>query len=202
MPAIAVVGDRNPEYETHRGIDRVLGSLPPGLTGRWCATESLDPAEATSAEGVWIAPGTPYRNREAVLEVIRHARADEQPILATCDGFQHMLLEYARSVAGIERAEHEEDHPAAGALLISRLSCSLIGEIRPVTAIPGTTASAICGLEPFDGFHYCNFGLSECSRPLSPRPASSSQAAHRTRAWRSSSSPATASISARCSSRR
>ena len=34
-----------------------------------------------------------------------------------------------------------------------------IGEVRLVTPIPGTRFAAICGSEPFEGFHYCSFGL-------------------------------------------
>lgn len=156
---IAVVGDRDERYETHRGIDRVLASLPAALTGAWHPTDELDPEEMAAAGGVWVAPGTPYRDRDAVLATIRHARKRDQPILGSCGGFQHMVLEFARSVAGIASAEHEEEHPEADDVVLTRLACSLVGQVRPVTAVAGTRAAAICGLEPFDGFHYCNFGL-------------------------------------------
>ena len=63
MSVIAVVGDRDPRYETHRGIDRVLDSLPVGLGGAWHATDALDTEEIAAADGVWMAPGTPYRDR-------------------------------------------------------------------------------------------------------------------------------------------
>ena len=156
---LAVVGDRDERYETHRGIDRVLASLPEGLAGAWHATDELELDDVAAAAGVWIAPGTPYRDRDAVLDVIRRAREHGQPLLASCGGFQHVVLEYARSVAGIEDAEHEEDQPEARDAVVARLSCSLIGQVRPVTAVPGTRAAEICGLEPFDGSHYCNYGL-------------------------------------------
>jgi len=159
MATIIVVGDRDERYETHRGIDRVLAALPEGLTGAWHPTDALDAGTGASADGIWMAPGTPYRDRAAALGVIRHARESGRPILGSCGGFQHMLLEFARSVAGIEDAEHEEEHPDAPALVLTRLSCSLIGQIRPVTTVPGTMAAAVCGPGPFDGFHYCNFGL-------------------------------------------
>lgn len=152
------MGDRDERFETHRGIDRVLASLPAGLTGTWHATDELS-HDVTDAGGVWIAPGTPYRDRDAVLAVIRSARERGQPILGSCGGFQHMVLEFARSVARIPGAEHEEEHGEASELVLARLTCSLVGEVRSVTTVPGTRAAAICGLEPFDCFHYCNFGL-------------------------------------------
>ena len=43
--------------------------------------------------------------------------------------------------------------------VVSRLACSLVGEVRRVTPIPGTRFAAICGTEPFEGYHYCSFGL-------------------------------------------
>jgi CTP synthase (UTP-ammonia lyase) len=159
MAVIAVVGDHDERYETHRGIDRVLASLPQGLSGAWQATDELDPDGTAAAAAVWIAPGTPYRDRAAALAVLRHAREHDQPILGSCGGFQHMLLEFARSVAGIDEAEHEEEHPNAETLVLTRLSCSLIGQIRPVTTVAGSMAAGICGPGPFAGFHYCNFGL-------------------------------------------
>ena len=156
---MAVVGDRDERYETHRGIDRVLSSLPDGLLGYWFATDELDPHDVAAADGVWVAPGSPYRDRDAVLAVIGRARTSGQPILGSCGGFQHMVLEFARSMAGIAAAEHGEEHPDAADLLVTRLACSLVGQVRPVTTVPGTRAAAICGSEPFDGFHYCRFGL-------------------------------------------
>ncbi len=156
---IVVVGDRDERYETHRGIDRVLTSLPAGLVGGWQATDELDPIEVEDAAGVWVAPGSPYRDRDAVLNVIRAAREGGQPLLASCGGFQHVVLEFARNVAGIGEAEHGEDVPDAADAVVTRLSCSLVGQVRPVTAVPGTRAAALCGLAPFDGFHFCNYGL-------------------------------------------
>jgi CTP synthase (UTP-ammonia lyase) len=159
MTWLAVVGDRDTRYETHRGIDRVLASLPDGLEGEWHASDGIAADRIGAAAGIWVAPGTPYRDRDAVLEVIRQAREKGRPLLATCGGFQHLVLEYARNVAGIEHAEHAEDAPTAEDVVVTRLTCSLVGETRPVTTVPGTRAAAICGPGPFDGFHYCNYGL-------------------------------------------
>lgn len=202
MRALAVVGDRDERYETHRGIDRVLTSLPDALRGSWHATDELDPDEVAAADAVWIAPGTPYRARDAVLAVIRHAREGGQPLLGSCGGFQHLVLEFARSVAGIDEAEHGEEHPEAAEVVITGLACSLVGQVRPVTAVAGTRAAEICGVEPFDGFHYCSFGLDprfeqrlvDAGLVLSGMPP--------TQASRSSSSRSTPSTSGRCSSRR
>jgi CTP synthase (UTP-ammonia lyase) len=69
-----------------------------------------------------------------------------------------VLVEYARSVAGIADAAHAEVD-IAGAMVVSALSCSLVGRYRTVRAVPGTMAAAICGTGPMDGYHYCSYGL-------------------------------------------
>ena len=81
------------------------------------------------------------------------------PFLGTCGGFQHALVELARSRAGLVDAAHEESDPAAVDPVVSRLACSLVGEVRIVTPIAGTRFASICGTEPFEGYHYCRFGL-------------------------------------------
>jgi CTP synthase (UTP-ammonia lyase) len=81
------------------------------------------------------------------------------PMLGTCGGFQHMALEYARNAAGIAGAAHAETDPDGGELVIAPLACSLVGEERTIRPVDGTRLAAVCGPEPFTGFHYCNYGL-------------------------------------------
>ena len=71
------------------------------------------------------------------------------PILGTCGGFQYMAVEFARNVAGIAGAGHEEVDPDTEDIVVGRLACSLVGEERVVTALPGTRLAALCGIEPF-----------------------------------------------------
>ena len=155
--SIAVLGDRNPEYLTHRELDATLALMPADVDARWLPTP--DAAFAADADGLWVVPGTPYQDDDAVLEAIRTARAEGMPILGTCGGFQYMLVEFARNVAGLDDAAHAETDPDAPEPVVARLSCSLVGEERPVTAIAGTRIAALCGPAPFTGFHWCNYGL-------------------------------------------
>jgi CTP synthase (UTP-ammonia lyase) len=149
-PSIAVVGDRNPEYPTHRALDAAGAD--------WMATDAID---LDGVDGVWLAPGTPYRDDGAVYELIRHARETGLPFLGTCGGFQYALVEFARGVAGIAGAAHAETDPDAGDPVVHRLACSLVGERRTVAPVAGTRLASICGDDPFEGVHWCNFGLSE-----------------------------------------
>src|SRR5512144_2095765 len=108
---IAVLGDRNPEYPTHRELDAALGLMPADVDARWLPSPQAE--SAAEADGLWVVPGTPYRDGDAVLEALRLARSEGLPILGTCGGFQHMLLEFARNVAGLVDAAHAETDPDA-----------------------------------------------------------------------------------------
>jgi CTP synthase (UTP-ammonia lyase) len=155
---IAVLGDRNLEYVTHRELDAALALFPDWARGEWVSTDSDVHAALDRADGVWIVSGGPYRDDDAVYAAIRHLRERGTPLLATCSGFQYVVIELARSLAGID-AHHAETDPDAQALVAAPLACSLIGEERTVTCVPGTRLAELCGNEPFLGFHWCNYGL-------------------------------------------
>jgi CTP synthase (UTP-ammonia lyase) len=155
--SIAVLGDRNVEQLTHREIDATLGLMPADVAADWLPSPEAE--AAADADGLWVAPGTPYRDDDAVLEAIRRARTAGTPILGTCGGFQYMLVEFARNVAGIEEAAHAEADPDATAPVVAPLLCSLVAEERLVTAVAGTRVGSLCGTAPFTGFHWCNYGL-------------------------------------------
>jgi CTP synthase (UTP-ammonia lyase) len=122
-------------------------------------TDTFEATRASEADGVWVVPGSPYRDDAAVYAAITTARTSGQPFLGTCGGFQYAVIEFARNVVGLADADHAETAPAGRTLVVDRLACSLIGEERRVTAVPGTRMHSLCGSTPFVGFHWCNFGV-------------------------------------------
>lgn len=62
------------------------------------------------------------------MDVIRHCRTNHVPLLGTCGGYQHIVIEYARNVLSIEDAEHAEYDPYASNLVVNKLVCSLAGK--------------------------------------------------------------------------
>jgi CTP synthase (UTP-ammonia lyase) len=160
MPiTIAVVGDRDPSYLTHRELDATLALMPAGVEARWVATDGPDAARLDRFDALWVVPGTPYRDDRPVFTGIERARREAVPILGTCGGFQHMVVEFARNAAGIRDAAHAEAEPGAAVHAVSPLACSLEGEVREVTTVPGTRVADICGPGPFAAFHWCNYGV-------------------------------------------
>jgi len=98
------------------------------------------------------------------LRAIRFAREEGVPLLATCGGFQHVVIEYARNVLGFVKADHEESNPDSSELVVTALSCSLAGQNHSVRLVPGTRAARFYEdgevSEPF----YCNYGLNPAYR--------------------------------------
>ncbi len=159
MMDVVLLGDRNPEFLTHRELDAALGLFPAHVRGRWVGTDSREAAEVSNADGLWVVSGSPYRDDDAVYAAIEQARMSGQPFLGTCSGFQYAVVEFARHVAGISDASHAETAPDAGERVIERLSCSLVGQERKVRAVAGTKLYELMGPKPFVGFHWCNFGV-------------------------------------------
>jgi CTP synthase (UTP-ammonia lyase) len=156
---IVLLGDRDPGSLTHRALDAALTLFPANIRAYWIGTDTPEAARVREADGLWVVPGSPYRDDDAVYVAITAARTSGQPFLGTCAGFQYAVVEFARNVAGLPDAGHAETAPADKTLVIDRLSCSLVGQERAVTAVPGTRMHALCGSAPFTGFHWCNFGI-------------------------------------------
>jgi CTP synthase (UTP-ammonia lyase) len=62
-------------------------------------------------------------------------------------------------VLGARDAEHEETAPGASNLVISKLTCSLVGQAQAIRIIPGTLAHQVYGKEEVVEAFRCNYGL-------------------------------------------
>jgi CTP synthase (UTP-ammonia lyase) len=73
-------------------------------------------------------------------------------------------VEYARNVLGIADAEHEESSPRSPTLVISKLTCSLVGKTQKIAITPDSIAHrAYKGKEVMEQF-FCNYGLNPAFR--------------------------------------
>ncbi len=133
--------------------------MPDDVDCSWTATDSPQARALEPVDGVWLLPGTPYRDDEAAYAAIDHCRRTGTPFLGTCGGFQYACVELARALAGVEGAAHAEADPDAEQLVVIPLQCTLYGEEREIEPTPGTRLAQICGAAPFPGFHWCGYGL-------------------------------------------
>ena len=163
--SIAIVGDHDPSADTHQATEDSLrhaaASLDLYLTFRWVPTPAAESAgeELAADSAVWIAPGSPYASLEGALAAIRLAREEGIPLLGTCGGFQHVVIEFARGVIGHEDAQHAEYDPDASTLFVTPLSCSLVGRRMRVLLEPGSRAAEAYGATEAQERYYCQFGL-------------------------------------------
>jgi CTP synthase (UTP-ammonia lyase) len=160
MPATVIaLGDRDERHLTHRELDATLALIGDGIDCRWVATDSAGATALEGVDGVWLVPGSPYRDDDAAYGAIAHCLRTGTPYLGTCAGFQYACVQLARMRAGRADAAHAESDPEAPDPVVVALACSLYGERRTVTPVPGTRLATICGERPFEGFHWCGFGL-------------------------------------------
>lgn len=160
---IALIGEYTPTFEPHRMTEAALhhsaGHLGIDVDAAWISTAEINDELFTTCDGIWVAPGSPYRNMDKALWAIQQARENGIPCLGTCGGFQHMVIEYARNVLRIPDAQHAEYDPYASQLIISRLSCSLVGKEMGLALMPGSRVACMYGSETTRERYYCNFGI-------------------------------------------
>jgi CTP synthase (UTP-ammonia lyase) len=88
---LGIIGDYNAQSRSHVATNDALRHAAEhrslALSVRWLPTEALvgPEAEATLArcDGLWAAPGSPYRSIEGALGAIRFARERRWPFIGT-----------------------------------------------------------------------------------------------------------------------
>lgn len=162
MVSIAVIADYNPESETHIATDNALqhAASELGLVIRvtWVATGSLVPSDLEQFDGIIIGTGV-FNDRSNVLAALRFARESGKPSLATCGGFQHMILEYMKNVLNVPDAAHAEFEPAASSKVIVPLLCSLRGREMSISIQPESKVGKLYGSVQAHEKYYCSFGV-------------------------------------------
>lgn len=162
----ALIADLDPNYPPHRATEEAVRHtsqwVDQAVEADWISTTELQEAtqeRLQSFDALWIAPGSPYRSLTGALAAIRFARENHIPLLGTCGGFQHVVIEYARHVLGVTDAAHAEYDPYASRLFISQLDCSLAGKTMQVRLAHGTKAAAAYGRLSAREAYYCNFAI-------------------------------------------
>jgi CTP synthase (UTP-ammonia lyase) len=158
---IALVGDRSPSVRAHGRIPLLIDALRrrEGLVLDPYWIPSTEAEDLAGFDGIWVVPGSPYRDPEKVVAAVGTAREHEIPFLGTCGGFQHAILHLARDLAGIEDAHHAE-YGLTETDVIVQLECSLVGHEGPITYRPDTLMARIAGVERSLERYHCAYGIS------------------------------------------
>lgn len=160
---LALVGDYRASAVAHQAIplaiERAAAHLGVSASFSWLATDQPGVLDAVrSSDAVWVVPGSPYKNDDAVFETIRWAREQRHPFLGSCGGFQYAVIEYARNVLGWQDANHAETDEG-GRMVIAPLSCSLVEQRGEVRFAPGSRIAGAYGAQSSDEGYHCNFGV-------------------------------------------
>lgn len=162
-PTITVLGEYSSDFAPHVATDAAIGhsaaSLQMKVNVNWVSTDDIELSTLSQSDGIWIAPGSPYRCMQKTLDAIQFARENGVPCFGTCGGCQHMILEYARNVLDFPDASHAEYDPNASRLFISELECSLAGREMQLRFLAGSKVAEIYGSESAIERYYCNFGV-------------------------------------------
>jgi CTP synthase (UTP-ammonia lyase) len=156
---IALVGDRAIPLALQDAGERAKREL----AWDWVPTPRLANGAAASAlaefHAIWCVPGSPYASTESALAAIRFAREQRRPFLGTCGGFQHALMEFARSHWGIAQPTHAELEPDASDAIITPLACSLVGEQGEIVLAPDSRMARAYGAARAVETYHCRYGL-------------------------------------------
>jgi CTP synthase (UTP-ammonia lyase) len=172
---IGILGDYDPKSPTLPAVAKSLQhasamlNLP--VQAEWIATLSLLAPDAQkkleSFDGIWAAPGSPYKNFDGMLKGIEFARRRDWPFLATCGGFQYTLIECVRNVLGIKDADTAENNSGSKNIVIYPVACAvphrkkgapkLSGAIPEIRLRPGSYLQSFYSQSTVTEEFFCNF---------------------------------------------
>jgi len=161
---VGLIGDLDSSVPAHQAIPLAIKNAGEQcgvqVTFDWVQTDEIGSTERLSQfDGIWCVPASPYRSMDGALLGIRYARENKIPFLGTCGGFQHAVIEYARSVLNWSDAEHAETSPGAHRAVISPLECSLVETKDSVRLLSGTRIAQAYGTTEITAEYRCRYGL-------------------------------------------
>ena len=172
---IGILGDYDPKSPTLPAVEKSLQHVSAVLNlpveAEWLATPSLLAPEAEkkleSFDGIWAAPGSPYKSFDGMLQGIEFARRRDWPFLGTCGGFQYALIECVRNVLGIRDADTAENNSGSKNIIIHPVACAvpghatgahkLSGTIPEIRLRPGSYLQSFYSQETVAEEFFCNF---------------------------------------------
>ncbi len=150
---------------------------------RWVVSDDCDTPEGAAkalagVDGVLVPGGFGVRGIDGKLGAITHARTHRIPTLGLCLGLQCMVIEVARSLAGIEKAGSTEFDPAGPDPVIATMADQedvvagdrdMGGTMRlglwPTTLLKGSQAAKAYGTEPATERHRHRYEVNNSYRP-------------------------------------
>jgi len=174
---IGILGDYDPKSPTLPAVAESLrhaaAKLEQPLEPVWIPTLSLVGPDSERLlegfDGIWAAPGSPYKSMDGMLKGIEFARRRDWPFLGTCGGFQYALIEFARNIVGIADADSAENNSGSKNIVVYPVACAvpnrkgeapkLSGVIPEIRLRPGSYLQSFYGKDTVSEAFYCNYEL-------------------------------------------
>jgi CTP synthase (UTP-ammonia lyase) len=172
---IGILGDFDPKAPNlpaiEKSIEHASAKLQTVVEAKWIPTPSIlepnAPKTLESFDGLWAAPGSPYKSFDGMLKGIEFARRRDWPFLGTCGGFQYALIECARNVLGIKDADSAENNSGSKNVIIYPVACAvpnrgkngpqLCGAIPEIRLRPGSYLHSFYARDVVTEQFFCNF---------------------------------------------
>ena len=150
---------------------------------RWVQSDDCETTEGAAkalagVDGVLIPGGFGVRGIEGKVGAIQHARTHDVPVLGLCLGLQCMVIEVARSLAGIEKANSAEFEPDGPDSVIATMADQhdvVAGErdmggtmrlgLWPTALVRGSVAQRAYGDDPATERHRHRYEVNNAYRP-------------------------------------
>jgi CTP synthase (UTP-ammonia lyase) len=162
---VGIIGDFEKERPSHKATNEALihcgKHLGLHLEIKWIPTLLLEQegsSKLNQFDGLWCAPGSPYKSMIGAMNGIQFAREKDYPFIGTCGGFQHTVLEYATNMLGFEEIK-TLNNPEETNVFITALSCSLVGETRKILISKYSNVYSYYQKEEVIERYNCNFGM-------------------------------------------
>jgi len=172
---IGIFGEYDPDSPTLPSIEKSIhhasSELKIAIEVQWLPTDSLLDTELEKKleafDGLWAAPGSPYKSFNGMLRGIEFARRRDWPFLGTCGGCQYTLIECARYVLGIKDADSAENNSGSKNIVIYPVACAvpdrkpnapkLSGKIPEIRLRPGSYLHSFYKKDVVTEEFFCSF---------------------------------------------
>jgi CTP synthase len=150
---------------------------------RWVASDECETPDGAAkaladVDGILVPGGFGVRGIEGKLGALTHARTHQIPTLGICLGLQCMVIEAARSLAGIEKASSSEFDPTTPDPVVATMADQedvVAGErdmggtmrlgLWPTKLLPGSVAAQAYGDDPATERHRHRYEVNNSYRP-------------------------------------
>jgi len=168
---IGIIGDydgRPSHVATEESLKHSAKKLGIPIEIKWIATVELESSQQQLRflDGLWCAPGSPYKSMNGAMNAIKFARENNYPFIGTCGGFQHAVIEYGKNVLEINALKDFNFNPYEANDYITALSCSLVGQTKHIIIDENSKLSNLYGCTEIIEKYNCSFGLNKSFQNL------------------------------------